>query len=140
MDLVRIFRSIVVALLVVVFLALLVSAYSSYRVGLSTAKLADACSSIANHLALNELAYTAGGNTVEYAVDPSRLDQLPELVGVGQENYSFCVQISTLDGWSASHGDSVPPDTPVAALSLPVAVFDNTKLVPGVLEVQVWRA
>ena len=139
MDLVRIFKSIVVALLLVVFLSLLVSAYANYRVAISTAQLADACSSIANHLALDDLAHVSGKKPAEYVVDPTRLEELPPVLELGGDNYGFSVRISTASGLLAGPTSEPPEGSPVATITLPVAVFDNWRRVPGLLEVRVWR-
>jgi hypothetical protein len=138
-DVVRVLRSVLIAFLVVAFLMLLVSAYSHYRAGVSAAKLVDACSGIANRLVLEHLAHRTGGGRTEYAVDPSMLERLDGRATLGGENYGFWVRIGTMRGWHASLDVAVPEDRPVAALSLPVAVFDNARLVPGILEVRVWR-
>lgn len=139
MDLVRIFRAVVSAFLVVVFITLLVSAYASYQTIVSTAELVDASSSIANHLALQDLVYAPGGTTQEYVIDPSKVSSLPSSMLLAGDNYSFSLKISTIEGDLAGPTAELPSDGALATISLPVAVFDNYRFIPGLMEVRVWR-
>jgi len=136
---VRIFRAVVSAFLVVVFITLLASAYINYRTIVSTAQLVDASSSIANHLALQDLVHTSGGTSQEYTVDPSKAYSLPSSMLLAGDNYSFSLRISTLQENLVVPVAEPPPDRAVATVSLPVAVFDNYHYVPGLMEVSVWR-
>jgi hypothetical protein len=139
-DLVRIFRAVISALLVVVFISLLLSAYTNYRTIVSTAQLIDACSSVANRLVLQDLAYVQGSSVREYVVDPSRTAVLPFCLTLGGDNYSYSLTISIFGGENTGFlGPQPPLGRAVASLILPVVVFDNFRFEPGLVEVRTWR-
>lgn len=142
MDVVRIFKAIVSMLLVVTFIFLLLSAYSIYSYNLSTAGLADAASTIANHLVLRELAFERAGVTVEYAVDPAKLQSLGFKQTIGRENFSYNIFLKyDLRDEKAlgPYGPAPPTAGPTASIVLPVAVGENYLFKPGKVEVKVWR-
>jgi hypothetical protein len=143
MDLVRIFKAVISALLVIVFLGLLVSAYVRYRAMISTAGLVDASSSITNHLVLEDLVYEEAGSTHEYVVDPSKLPQLSFSENIGGDTFSFQVCLRYGPGAETvlgPYGPEVPEGKAVAPLSVPVVVAENYRFKAGKLEVRVWRA
>ncbi|MEM3519376.1 MAG: hypothetical protein QW179_02275 [Candidatus Hadarchaeales archaeon] len=138
----RIFKAIISILLVVIFIALLISAYSTYKSNLSTAGLIDAASTIANHLVVRELAVEAFGSTVDYAIDPAKISSLEFWQTIGGENFSFNILLryNMIDEKALGpYGPEAPPTEPVASLVLPVSVYENYSFKPGKLEVKVWR-
>lgn len=139
----RIFKAVLAALLIIIFIALLVSAYNQYSITLSTAGLVDATSSITNHLVLDNLAHESGGNVQEYVIDPSKISSLEFREEVGGENFEFQLTLSYNPGDGQILGPSgpTPPEgKAVCALSIPVAIYDNNRLEFAKLEVKVWRA
>jgi len=134
--------------LAIVFIALLVSAYSQYQSILSTAGLVDSASSITNDLVLNSLAHEEGSRTREYVVDPVKIFS-PDFVRenftreVGGDNFRFQMKFYYYHGIeesSPSYGPSPPEGRPVSVLSVPVTLYENGRLSYAELEVKVWHA
>ncbi|MFN4133624.1 MAG: hypothetical protein ACK4GQ_04570, partial [Candidatus Hadarchaeales archaeon] len=138
----RIFKAIISMLLIVVFVALLLSSYSNYRSNLSTAGLIDAASTIANHLVVRELALETSGQRVDYAVDPAKLSSLEFRQAIGEENFSFNLLLKfdpRDEKILGPYGPEMPAARPTASLILPITVYENYSFKPGKLEVKVWR-
>jgi hypothetical protein len=141
MDLVRIFKAVISALLVMVFIGLLVSAYAQYQTVISVAGLVDASSNITNHIVLKDLVYEEAGNTREYVVDPSKLSELSLSKEIAGDNFYFQLYLKYNSDSEVlgPYGSEVPQGKAVAAFSVPVVVFDNYRYEAGRLEVKVWR-
>ena len=128
------------ALLVIIFVALLVSAYNQYNLNLSTIGLVDATTSITNHLVLYSLAHESGGNVQEYVIDPGKIPSLGFREEIGGENFEFQLTLSYPEGRVLGPSGSTPPEgRAVCAFSTPVAVYENNRLEFAKLEVKVWR-
>lgn len=137
----RIFRAVLAVLLIVIFIALLVSAYTQYNLTLSTAGLVDATTSITNHLALYSLAHESGGNVQEYVIDPARILSLEFRQEVGGENFEFQFTVSYPQGRVLGPFGPAPPEgRAFCTFSTPVVVYENNRLEYAKLEVKVWRA
>ncbi|HDI12643.1 MAG TPA: hypothetical protein ENF64_00840 [Hadesarchaea archaeon] len=131
------------AFLVIVFISLLVSAYTHYQVVLSTAGLVDTASSITNQLVLNSLAYESGGNVMEYVIDPDKAASLECREEIGGENFEF--QFSIFYNWEnemimGPYGPAPPEGREISAVSVPVVLYWNDRFEPAKLQVRVWRA
>lgn len=138
----RIFKAVLVVFLIVIFIALLVSAYSQYRITLSTAGLVDTTSSITNQLVLDSLAYESGGNVMEYVIDTGKAPSLEFRQEIGEENFEFQFTIRydpENEQVLGPYGPTPPKDRPVCTISVPVAMYQNNRLEPAKLEVSVWR-
>ena len=138
----RIFKAVMAALLIVVFIALLVSAYNQYSLTLSTAGLVDATTSITNHLVLDRLAHESGGNVQEYVIDLGKIPLLDFRQDIGGENFGF--QLTLYDNRGEErvlgpYGPTPPEGRAVATFLAPVVVYENNRLEPAKLEVKVWR-
>jgi hypothetical protein len=130
-------------LLVVVFLALLVSAYSQYQFMLTTAGLVDTASSVTNDLVVNDLALERGGRLQEYVIDPGKISSLDFRKEIGGDNFEFQLKISYNSHGErvlGPYGENQPVGKAVAAIAVPVALYDNGRLTYARLEVKVWRA
>jgi len=131
------------ALLVITFIALLLSAYTQYTTNMSIAGLVDASSSLANHVALKTLAYEEGEYTKEYVVDLQKIPLLDFRQEIGGENFMFQVTIRYTAGAEqvlGPYGPLPPSEGAVSSISVPVTVFDNYRFETGKLEAKVWRA
>ncbi len=140
MDVVRIFKTAAAFLLVAVFLLLLVSAYSRHREISSACSLIEASSSIANHLALEELRPPSGGRS--HVVNPARVGELPCRISIGGENFAYRLRLTFWRGIeevTVTCGPEPPANAQTSSISLPVAVFDNFRMEAGLMEVVVWR-
>lgn len=140
---VRIFKSVLAVLLAIVFIALLVSAYSQYQSVLLTAGLIDAASTITNDLVLNRLAHVEGFHAREYVLDVERISSLDFKEELGGDNFFFQIKLSYNPGAEmvlGPYGPSPPEGKPVSALSVPVSLYQNGRLTYAKLEVKVWRA
>lgn len=127
----------------VVFIALLVSAYSQYQLMLSTAGLVDTASSITNDLVLNSLVYEEGFRPREYVVDIGKISSLDFWREVGGDNFQFQLKLSynpEAEIMLGPYGPSPPSDRPISALSVPVTIYENGRLAYAKLELKVWRA
>ncbi|MFH1821020.1 MAG: hypothetical protein ABH852_01045 [Methanobacteriota archaeon] len=127
----------------VVFIALLVSAYSQYQSMLSTAGLVDTTSTITNDLVLNSLALEEGSRTREYVVDSDEISSLDFMREVGGDNFEFQIKITynqETEVVLGPYGPSPPDGRPVSALSVPVTIYENGRLTYAKMEVKVWRA
>jgi len=136
---VRIFKAVLAALLIVIFIALLVSAYNQYSLTLSTAGLVDATTSITNHLVIDNLAHKSGGNVQEYVIDPGKIPSLEFRQEIGGENFGFHLILFYNTGENLDCGPPLPEGKAVAAFLAPVVVYENNRLEPAKLEVKVWR-
>jgi hypothetical protein len=140
---VRIFKAVLSALLVVVFIGLLVSAYTHHRTLMSIAGLVDASSSITNHLVLQGLVYEEAGDLYEYVVDPAKVSALTFSQEIGGDNFRFQLRLRyglSVERVLGPYGPEVPDGRAVASISIPVVVFENYRFEVGKLEVKVWRA
>ena len=126
-------------MLVVVFIALLASAYSQYQTMLSTAGLVDTASTITNDLVLNKMAHEEGLQTREYVLD---LEKAPTDFSeeVGGDNFSFHIELSSNIGVNVGFGPAPPDGRPVSVISVPVTLYENGRLTYAKMEVSVWRA
>jgi len=139
---VRIFKAVVSALLVITFIALLLSAYTQYETNMSIAGLVDASSSLTNHIALNTLAYEEGSYVKEYVVDPQKIPLLDFMQEIGGENFAFQVTLrytAATEHVLGPYGSDPPAEKAVSSISVPVTVFDNYRFETGKMEVKVWR-
>ena len=137
----RIFKAVLAALLIVIFIALLVSAYNQYSLTLSTAGLVDATTSITNHLVLYNLAHESGGNVREYVIDPGKISSLDNFrQEIGGENFGFQLTLFYNTGENLGPCGPAPLEgKAVATFLAPVVVYENNRLEPANLEVKVWR-
>ncbi|MEM2877995.1 MAG: hypothetical protein QXG10_00350 [Candidatus Hadarchaeales archaeon] len=139
MDLIRIFKAVMTAFMIIVFLFLMFSAYQHYKYTLSTAALVDATGTVANDLVLNRLALRQGNTEVSYVLDLGRVNQLSFMETMGGENFEYGLRFySGSSSWS--FGPEPAEGRERCALLLPVIIFDNFRYVPGKMEVVVWRA
>ncbi len=130
-------------MLVVVFIALLVSAYSQYQSMLATAGLADTASTITNDLVLNKLAHQEGAQAREYILDPGNIPSLSFTEEIGGDNFTYQIKISYHPGAEAvlgPYGPSPPQGRPVSVILVPVALYENGRLTYAQMEVKVWHA
>ena len=135
----RIFKAVLAALLIVIFIALLVSAYNQYSLTLSTAGLVDATTSITNHLVLDSLAHESGGNVQEYVIDPGKISSLGFRQEIGGENFGFQLTLFYNTGENSPYGPAPPEDKAVATFLAPIVIYENNRLEFAKLEVKVWR-
>lgn len=139
----RIFKAVLAALLIIIFIALLVSAYNQYTLTLSVAGLVDTTSSITNQLVLDSLAYESGGNVQEYVIDPDKITSLEFRQEVGGENFEFQLTLFYNPGEErvlGPYGPTPPEGKAVCTLSASVVMYENNRLEYAKLEVKVWRA
>ncbi len=130
-------------MLVVVFIALLVSAYSQYQSVLSTAGLVDTASTITNDLVLNKMAREEGLRTQEYVLDLGKVSAIDFSEEVGGDNFSFQIKILYRPGAEAvlgPYGPAPPEGRPVSVISVSVTLYENGRLSHAKMEVKVWRA
>ena len=129
------------ALLIIIFIALLISAYNQYSLTLSTAGLVDATTSITNHLVLYSLVHESGGNVQEYVIDPGKIPSLGFREEIGGENFEFQLTLSYSGGRVLGPlGPMSPEERAVCAFSTPVVAYENNRLEFAKLEVKVWHA
>jgi hypothetical protein len=130
-------------LLVIVFLTLLVSAYSQHQEMLATAGLIDTATTVTNNLVLNRLAFVEGYRTREYVVDVEKISSLDFRPEVGGENFLYQITLrynprdETVLG---PYGPSPPEGKPVSAIVVPVTLYQKGRLIYAKLEVKVWRS
>ncbi len=138
----RIFKAVISALLVIIFLGLLVSAYSNYQTLISVAGLVDASSSVANHLVINELVYEDATGPREYIVNPLKLQQIAFTQEIGGDNFSYQIYLKYGLGTEKVLGPYGPevPTKAVASLTVPVVVAENYRFEAGKLEMKIWRS
>jgi hypothetical protein len=126
---------------------LVVSAYQQYRSSSEMALLSDSTSSIATHLALDELAYVdATGTSHPYVIDEAKLQSLESFTqAVGGENFEF--RVSVLENMSGDGREIEPqynPDLPEGKMNctliFAVTLFENGRYIPAKIEVMAWRA
>jgi len=140
--LIRIFKAVLAIMLVVVFIALLVSAYSQYQTMLSTAGLVDTTSTITNDLVLNKMAREEGFRAQEYVLDLDKVSSIDFSEEVGGDNFSFQIKFSYNPDSEivlGPYGPSPPEGKPVSAISVPVTLYENGRLNYAKMEVKVWR-
>lgn len=135
----RIFKAVLAALLIVIFIALLVSAYNQYSLTLSTAGLVDATTSITNHLVLDSLAHESRGNVQEYVIDPGKIPSLDFRQEIGGENFGFQLTLFYNTGENCPYGPASPEGKAVATFLAPIVIYENNRLEFAKLEVKVWR-
>lgn len=110
---------------------------------LSTAGLIDTATSITNNLVLNSLAHVEGIRPREYIVDVERISSLDFRQEVGGENFSYQIKIcynpdaETILG---PFGPSPPDGKPISAITVPVTLYQDGRLLYAKMEVKVWRA
>ena len=128
--------------MVVIFIALLASAYHQYRLVSSTAALVDTTSSITNKLVLDSLAHEEDGSVREYVIDPDKIASLDFRQEVGGENFEFQLTLRYKLGERVlgPHGLTPPEGRAVCAITVPVVLYENNRLEYAKLEVRVWRA
>ncbi len=139
----RIFKAVLAALLIIIFIALLVSAYNQYSITLSTAGLVDTTSSITNQLVLDSLAYESGGNVQEYVIDPDKISSLEFRQEIGGENFEFQLTLfynPEEELVLGPYGLTPPDGKAICTVSAPVVIYENNRLEFAKLEVKVWRA
>jgi hypothetical protein len=127
---------------------LVVSAYQQYRSSSEMALLSDSTSSIATHLALDELAYVdlATDTSHPYVIDEAKLSSFENFWStIGSENFEF--RISVLEN---VHGDEhvhEPQHNPAldnkkmnCTIIFAITLFENGRYLPAKIEVMAWRA
>lgn len=129
-------------MLVVVFVALLVSAYSQYQAMLSTAGLVDAASTVTNDLVLNKMVHEEGLRTREYVLDLEKIASIDFSEEIGGDNFSFQIKLSynpEAEVVLGPYGPSPPDGRPVGVISIPVTLYENGRLALAKMEVKIWR-
>lgn len=127
----------------IVFIALLVSAYHRYRTTLSTVELIDTTSSLTNQLVLDNLAHVKGGGVQEYVIDSGKITSLDFTQQIGGENFEFQLTLRynpESEQVLGPYGPAPPDDRMIASLTSPVVLYENNRLEFAKLEVMVWRA
>ena len=123
---------------------LIVSAYRQYRYSSEMALLSDSTSSIATHLALNELVYTdATGTLRPYVIDPAKLPSLANFKRtVGGENFEFQVSVLYMGENEplGPYGPALPEEEMNCTLILSATIFENDRYLPAKIKVIAWRA
>jgi len=145
MDITSIFKTLITALLVITFVMLVVSAYQQYRSSSEMALLSDSTSSIATHLALDELAYVdAAGTSHPYVIDEAKLRSLESFKqAVGGENFEFQVSIFYMgenERVLGPYGPALPEEKMNCTLIFAAALFENGRYLPAKIKVMAWRA
>lgn len=138
----RIFKAVLSALLIVIFLGLLISAYTNYQAILSVAGLVDASSSVTNHVVLKELVYEETGIERTYVVDPLKLPQLAFTQQIAGDNFQFQLYLRYGPGDEkvlGPYGSDPPAEKSVASITVPVVVAENFRFEAGKIEVRIWR-
>ena len=142
MDVSSIVKSVFILLSVVAFFLLVTSAYRYYQQGAKIAALGDAASSIATELALDELAFEDQAGVHAYVVDQATFTTVRNFTrSLGGENYRFYFEVGYRDGSEivlGPFGGKPPAGIVKVSLVLPVAVFENFRLLEGRLKVVVW--
>lgn len=126
----------------VVFIVLLVSAYSQYQLMLSTTGLVDTASSITNDIVLNSLAREEGPRLHEYVIDVGKIPSLDFRREVGGDNFQFQLKVSynpEAEIVIGPYGPSPPDGRSISSLSVPVTLYENGRLNYAKLELKVWR-
>lgn len=137
----RIFRAMLALLLIVIFIAMLASAYVQYNNTLSAVGLVDATTSITNHLVLYTLAYESGGNVQEYVIDPAKIISIEDFrQEIGGENFEFQLTLFYSTGERENYGPAPAEGKAVAALFVPVSLHENNRVEFAKLGVKAWRA
>ena len=129
--------------MVVIFIALLASAYHQYRLVSSTTALVDTTSSITNKLVLDSLAHEEGGSVREYVIDPEKIASLDFRQEIGGENFEFQLTLRyklETERVLGPYGPTPPEGRAVCAITVPVVLYENNRLEYAKLEVRVWRA
>ena len=130
----------------ILFLILLVAAliygpggYHDYIRATEDAARVSACADFAGILMDNELAIELG------VINPNLVNGVPNPYYLRGENYRWHLKISTVDLTTGenteikSSGLEIPADTPVSIQTYAVAIRQGDQVLPGVLEVAVWR-
>jgi len=125
---------------------LIVSAYQQYRSSSEMALLSDSTSSIATHLALDELAYVdATGTSHPYVVDTTKLSSFENFTStIGGENFEF--RISVLENvhgdehvHEPQHNPALPEEKMNCTLILAATLYENGRYLPAKIKVIAWR-
>jgi hypothetical protein len=130
----------------ILFLILLIAAliygpggYHDYIRATNDAERASACADFASILMDNELAAGLG------VIDPELANDLQNPYYLRGENYRWHLKIHTIDlitgenTETKSSGLKIPTNVPVSVQTYAVAVRRGDQVLPGVLEVAVWR-
>jgi hypothetical protein len=120
---------------------LVISAYQQYRSSSEMALLSDSTSSIATHLALDELAYVdAAGTSHPYVVDVTKLPSLTNMYTIGGENFEFQVSVLSMKENLGPYGPALPAEKMNCTLIFAATLFENGRYIPAKIEVMAWRA
>jgi len=124
---------------------LIVSAYQQYRSSSEMALLSDSASSIATHLALDELVYIdVSGTPHPYVIDAAK----PQSLGnfrrtVGGDNFEFQVSVLYMhenECVLGPYGPTLPEEEMNCTLIFAATLFDNNRYLPAKIKVMAWHA
>ncbi len=124
---------------------LVVSAYRQYRSSSEMALLSDSTSSIATHLALEELAYVdVTGIPHPYVVDAAKPPSLGNFRRtVGGDNFEFQVAVLYMrenERVLGPYGPTLPEEKMNCTLIFAATIFENDRYLPAKIKVIAWRA
>lgn len=144
MDVTRLLRVLITLLLVMTFILVIVSVYRHDMELREMVNLSDLTSSTVTRLAVQDLAWDAGGGPSVYVLDSDKLDDLSYQSTLWGFNLEFQVEISYQEGGVeqvlSPHGFSPPDDRMTCALNVPVALQRSGRAVPAILKVIAWYA
>lgn len=143
MDIERIFKAFFAALLTVLFVFVVASAYRQYSLSTELATLSDGATSIVTELALDRLALVDEAGRHPYVIDFIKFEEMENSTRlIGNRTYEFqarlCFQRAADNEFR--FGETPPEDRTRAALVLPVAVYEGGRLTHAKLKVIVWLA
>ena len=145
MDIVRIFKAFFVALLIVLFVFVVASAYRQYSLSTELATLSDGATGIATQLALDRLAHVDEAGKHPYVIGLNKLKEMGDenfTRLIGNRTYEFHVRLlfQRAEENEFSFGKVPPEDRTRVALVLPTAVYEGGQLTHAKLEVITWLA
>ena len=145
MDMTRLLRVLITLLLVMTFILVIVSVYRHDMELRAMVNLSDLTSNAVTRLAVQDLAWDAGGEKpTAYVLDSGKLDNLSYRSTLWGFNLEFQVGVSYQEGGVEQvlgpHGFSPPDDRMTCALNVPVALQRSGRAVPAILKVIAWYA
>ena len=139
----RIFKAFFVALLIVLFVFVVASAYRQYSLSTELATLSDGATSIATQLALDSLAFEDEAGKHPYVIDFKKFEEMENSTRlIGDRTYEFQARLcfQRAEDNEFRFGGAPPEDRTRAALVLPIAVYEGGRLTHARLEVIAWLA